>query len=332
MRIALIALVALLITGPVVGQAPTAQLPTIAELQEKLKAGKTAEVLTSVTKLLALRGDAAKAYDRSDLFSLRGEATLRNKTIPPAADAFASAAKEATDPKKKAIARGTEILLRKSKTTGYTPKPQARTAAGPSTRPTGPIPIIEEEDRKQALAALYTDEMTVLEPKLKAAGAGNTLIPVIEVARSLSDLGAIEMAGTGANEQTKTVGGNLGKHAHTLIKDGLTAMTDRTEKIWQSASKTQRVEDQYNTTFNMAGLTSIDANNLKDVIATSEKILVVATQLGEATGSEELKADGPAAEKIRDRAKEVLTFDYANSGRPPTRIPTTPQRPGTPPR
>jgi hypothetical protein len=298
-------------------QAPGVQLPTVDELKQKLKDGKTPEVLTSVSKLLALKGEAAKAYDRYELFSLRGEASLRNKAMLPAAEAFAAAQKETTDAQKQSVARANEILIRRSKVTGYTPKPAPRDSAGPATKPAGPIPIIEEEDRKRAFEALFADEMAVVEPKLKAAAASNNLLPVIDTARALADLGAIETAGTGASTQTKEIGASLGDHAHTLIKAGLDTMRQTTEHAWAQGSRRQARLDGYGNReyqYGMMGLTSNETRDLKDVIATAEKIIPVATQLGDVTASSELKQDGPEAEKVRDRAKEVLAYDYNNAG------------------
>ncbi len=178
---------------------------------------------------------------------------------------------------------------------------------------------MEEADRKQAFGALLADEMAAIDPKLKAAVAAGNLTPVIETARALADLSAIETAATGTNDQTKKIGANLGSHAHMLIKAALQSLHQRTEKSWAAASRNRSSDDRRGAlgdqAYGMWGLTSVETSDLKDVIATTEKIIPVATQLGEVTESADLKGDAPEAEKIRDRAREVLDYDYNNQGR-----------------
>src|SRR5438874_1549053 len=77
------------------------ELPAIEQLKSQL-ATQPQEVLKSASKLLALKGDAAKAYDRYELLSLRGEAALRTKANTMAVEAFAAAGKETNDEQKKA--------------------------------------------------------------------------------------------------------------------------------------------------------------------------------------------------------------------------------------
>src|SRR5688572_2680037 len=167
------------------GAAAPQQLPSVDQLKAQLDQNPQ-EVLRGVAKLIALKGEAAKPYDRYELFTLRGEANLRAKALVPAADAFAAAAKETTDADKKATARATEILIRRSKPLGYVAKPQ-RPAPGAvaATRPAGPMPIINEADRAAAMKVLLADEMATVEPKLKAANAASALPPVIEAVKQL---------------------------------------------------------------------------------------------------------------------------------------------------
>src|SRR5688500_17543270 len=73
-------------------------MPTIDQLKQQLAEGKHQEVLKQVAKLLQLKGEAAKSYDRYELLSLRGEAALRGKANSMAAEAFAQAAKATEDP------------------------------------------------------------------------------------------------------------------------------------------------------------------------------------------------------------------------------------------
>src|SRR5688500_16894818 len=113
-RLNCIGLVMLMFVAPALAQPA---LPTVQQLEQQLDTNPQ-EVLRGVARLLALKGAAAQQYDRYELFSLRGEASLRTKAMPAAAEAFAMAGKETTDPAKKATARANEILIRRSKATG----------------------------------------------------------------------------------------------------------------------------------------------------------------------------------------------------------------------
>jgi hypothetical protein len=244
---------------------------------------------------------------------LRGEAYLRTKAFPPAAEAFAAAAKETTDPAKKDAARANEILVRRSKAQGYLPKPSA------TSKPAA-IPIVEEADRKAAWAALLNDELTLATPKVKAATAGNSLTPIIDVARALGDLRAVEVASGGTGEQVKQIGSQLGDHAHALIDDALKKTKVRVEEVWNSASRTRAQVDnngnQIQKLYGMMGLTSVESNDLKSAMATCEKVAPVASDLAAvAGGSSDLTADAAEAQRLAARAKEVLQYDYNNEGR-----------------
>src|SRR5687767_14169152 len=62
---------------PVAPVAGGVGLPTLEQLNAQLAEGKHADVLKQVAKLLQIKGEAAKTYDRYDLLCLRGEAALR---------------------------------------------------------------------------------------------------------------------------------------------------------------------------------------------------------------------------------------------------------------
>ena len=317
--------------APAPAAAPAAgePLPTMEQLKAQLAEGKQQDVLKQVAKLLQLKGDAAKAYDRYDLLCLRGEAALRAKTNSMAMEAFAQASRATDDKEKQAVARATELLIRRSKPLGYVP----RTTGGPATRPAGakidatvkpqagqpqqPIPIIEEADRKRAFAAMFADEMAVVDPKVQAATKANNLPPVIDAIKSLGDLRAIDIAANGSAAQTKALGADLGAHAHELIATTMAPMDKRVEECWNSASRTTvtQYSDARPQAPGLWGLTSIEQNDLKAIISTCEKVQPVASELATVTERAELIADAQKAQKLQARATEVLTFDYPNGGR-----------------
>lgn len=301
------------------------QMPTVEQLNQQLSEGKHQDVLRQVAKLLALKGEAAKAYDRYELFSLRGEAALRGKANSMAMEAFAQAAKASDDPINQSTARATEILIRRSKPLGYVPKTLPAAPAGgkvdaaAKARASEPIAYIESADRKRAFAALLADELAAVEPKIKAATKSNGLPPVIVAIKSLGDLRAIEVAASGSSEKAKAISGDLGSHAHGLISQALGPMKTRAEECWRQGSRRKVLVDRNDavveTLYGMMGLTSTEQNDLKAIIATCERIQPVASEMASVTQRAELIADAQDARQLHDRAVEVLNFDYPNAGR-----------------
>ena len=315
------------------GEAP----PTVEQLKDLLKQQKYSEVLRGVAKCMALKGPAAQNYDRYDLLMLRGETYLHTHANAAAADAFAAAQNQTTDAARKDTARANEVLIRRSKPQGYLSKGSA------TTKPTL-LPIADEADRKAAFAALLSDELSAAAPKVKTATAGNTLPPIIDVARMLSDLRAIETAGGGSGEQVKGVATKLGDHAHLLIADALKKTDTRVEECWHSGSRRRYQLNADGTRgdqlYGMIGLTSVESGDLNNAMATCEKVAPVASGLAAVAGdsaelASNLTADAKEAQRLAARAKEVLNYDYNNSGRyTPTdgqgQTPVTPVTPVTP--
>lgn len=308
------------------------RLPSIESLKQQLAAGENQEVLRTVAKLLALKGQAAQAYDRYELLMLRGEASLRNKAMPMASEAFKMAQQETDDADKQAAARAIELLVRKSKQTGYVPKlaptaaPGAQPAAG---TPREQIPIIDEADRKQAFAALLNDELSVLEPKVKASAKATSLAPIVELARALADLRAVEVAAGEQAQRTKSIGSMLGARAHELIAGAMDGMDRQVEEIWDDASQQRYSRDRFGyvqRNYGMKGMNSMQAKTLKDVVVTCEKIVPVARDLAMVTEGSELQTDAKAAETLYNRARQVLEFDYANEGRDTSKSQGDPRR------
>jgi hypothetical protein len=193
------------------------------------------------------------------------------------------------------------------------------------------IPIIEEADRRQAFAALLNDELAVAQPKLKAAAGATALPPIIEAARTLGDLRALEVASSGSAERTKEIGAALGGSAHQMIDRAMEPMEKQVEDIWADASRPNVRESRAGYRergYGLHGLDSNQAKTLKDVVATSEKLFPVARDLATVTGDPQLKTDAQDAEKLYARAKEVLEYDYPNEGRDTSKSapqPTSPQ-------
>src|SRR5580765_6335680 len=97
MRLVAPALAAVLVFSWVGRTAAGAEaLPTAAEIHQLYDEAKYPQVLQKLQRVLILKGEAAKPYDRHDLLRLRGETQLHLKAQAPAAQSFTEAA-AATD-------------------------------------------------------------------------------------------------------------------------------------------------------------------------------------------------------------------------------------------
>jgi hypothetical protein len=301
-------------------------LPTMAELRQQFKDGKHQDVLKQIQRLLQLKGDAAKPYDRYELFCLRGESFLRIKSMSLAADAFDDAAEVAKDnSKKEGLARGTAVLIRRSKQVGYVPRP-ARAERGkppppPPPAPPAPMQIVEEADRKAAFARLLEDERAAVVPKLEAAQKGTSLPPIIEVAKMLGDLQAVEIAATGKGEATQAMTTDLAARSHDLIATALNAMNDAIEAAWAHASTETWEVDRHGNRIRMVGRVGLHgdgAANVRFAVEQSELLAPAAAILWRVTQSDKLKHDAEIAEALWKRALYIAEFPYngRRQGRP----------------
>jgi hypothetical protein len=170
-----------------------------------------------------------------------------------AAEAFDNAAETAKDDsKKQGIAKGTAVLIRRSKQAGYLPRPAKREKGKPALAPPKPMQIIEDADRKAAFTTLLGDERLVVEPKVEACAKGTSLPPIIEVARMLGDLQAVEIAATGKGDETKAMTKDLAAQSHDFIANALDTMNDRSRRMEHASTETWEV-DQYGHRGRMLG-------------------------------------------------------------------------------
>jgi hypothetical protein len=198
------------------------------------------------------------------------------------------------------------------------PASPAANAQPAAAKNAAPIPIIDQASRKQAFAALLSDELAGAGAKVKAATSATSLPPVVEAARLLGDLRALELASGAEGGQVKQMGATIGGQAHKLIANAMNGMDRRVEEVWDSASRTRVRTNRagfVERAYGLQGMTSVEANDLKGIIATLEKVVPVARDLAAVTGGAELTDDAREAVRLYDRAQQVLTFDYANEGR-----------------
>src|SRR4051812_3520121 len=208
---------------------------SVADLRKLLDDGKPADVLKHVSRLLALRGKAAQAYDRSELLTLKAESHLRLRATDAAAVAFHQAAEATTDREKQAIARATEQLVRRSRNLAYTPRKVAK-----GGRP-DPIDIVDAEKRRAALQAMFADDMADVAPKVAAAKAANTLPPRFKAIQSARELATSEIAATGSADQVNGIVEELKRGTKDLMDRAMEKTAKRVDQITAMANDVEQV-------------------------------------------------------------------------------------------
>jgi hypothetical protein len=278
-------------------------------------------LLQKLQRVLSLRGDAAKNYDKYELLMMKGEAHTQLKQPAPATSAFNDAAKEATtanDKMKAAVASTSALLIKRSQTFVYKRK-------SPATQPTDKkeIDILDPANRKAAFAALAADEMAALQPKVKGATSANNLKPVIELMKSMNDLRNAELAAHGNNTMSDSLLPPLATHSKDLSARYVADQKMKVEKIEVVANQ---VVDSgpdrrgayggrtYERKYKKRGLNSVDQKALKDAIQACNEIAEGDKQMAEAFGAElgkPLLQVSEDARAVAQKAEVVLETDYS---------------------
>jgi hypothetical protein len=302
-------------------------LPNADEIHELFKDAKYKEALQKLNRVLALKGDAAKAYDRHDLLVLRGETQLKLKDTAGAAMSFEQAAKEAPDDRAKATDAATQAVLKRSK--GLTFTPAAKKGAKAGAKPE-PIDISDPEKRKPAFEALLAEQKEQVAPKLAAAKTAKTLQPIVDALQAAGGLRTLELAANGDDAEVKTMTQDLTGKAQKMMGDAVKDMTDAVDQIEKAANDLKEVMTPVRApggigrpsgnvyaerTYKKRGLTTPDMKELKQIISDCRKLVPAAKELSEKLGDsgEEFKAIGKDVVALGTKANEVLTTDYANS-------------------
>ncbi len=213
-------ILAVLFTLPSVAAA--AGVPSAAELERLFGDKQYRQLLPDLTQALAVRGRAAAAYDRFRLLQMRGEASLQVRARAAAIDAFGQAAKIAPSPAEAALATATAVLVRAS-SADLTYVPRTGTPRGERPQP---IEILTPGDRKSAFAALESDQLARVRPRVQAAQGGTSVTQILSAARSVSDLRPVELAADGGDGDVSQLLGDLGGRAAQLLDADVQQLTD----------------------------------------------------------------------------------------------------------
>jgi hypothetical protein len=309
----LIAAVALLWMSSLAGAQP---LPGQAEIQDLYAQGKYPQVLQGLNRLLALKGAAARAYDRHELLRIKGETHLRLKAAAPALQAFDAAAFETDDAVTAASDLATALLIKRSQQMAYQPRGKGKTKA--------PIPILEADARKQAILALFEDELAATEPRVRAARTAGRLPAIVEVIPSIRDLRVLELACFQKDARTRALVQDLGERARDLMAAGIKDLEPTLTAIETSANDVIPVEHatrdpripggvRVEQRFKKRGIDKKEQLILQETYAACEKVARSCQDMAEAIGAD-LVDFGPVradAGKLARRADTILRTDFS---------------------
>ena len=304
-----------------VASAQSEPLPSIQELQQLQAEKQWQPLLQKLQRVLQLRGDAAKNFDRYELFTMKGEAHANLKQPGPASQAFNEAAKEAaSDKQRAAVASTTALIIKRSKSFVYKRK-------SPTTQPSDPkeFDVLDATKRKNAFAALAADELAVLQPKVKSATNANNLRPVIELMKSMGDLRSAELAANGTTAMSDSLLPPLAARSKDLSAKYVADQQIVVDNIEKTANTVIDVGPDrrgayqgrtYDRLYRKRGLLPADQNALKDAIQTCNEIATGDKELADVFGPElgkPLLAVAEQATAVAQKAQSVLAADYSIS-------------------
>ena len=322
--------------------------PTVADVQAAFDAGNYAVAVSAAAKVTAAAGTSPA--DRSAAYAVKGEAHLRLKQDPQAADAFDRAAKDAPDADTANADLALADLSRHLHGGAYTPK-----RPGPDGAKPPPLDVLGgPEPRKAAMAALFADELAADGPKLAAAAKSASIPALMQAAQRAATLRAVELAGTGSDEKSGPPLSALSDHARDLlaatasdlakrVADTRAAADVKTGTYGRSADPGTPGGGHYgggaggggSAAPQKVGLSNADVANLKDTQLNCQRLATTAEAFAKvvgdtstatapaATGGGAPPAKAPrswsdlaaAARQTAADAGDVLTTDYGTGGR-----------------
>jgi hypothetical protein len=296
-------------------------LPTSAEIKEAFDAQQYPQVLQKLNRILILKGKAAQNYDRHGLLQIKGESHLRLKALPAAAQAFADASKEAPDGPAAAMDIATEQLIRKSTAT-LTYQPKGHDPAD-KTKPLPPIDILDPENRKKAISALFADELAATEAMVKNARQSKSITPIQQALPTIRNTRWIEMAATEKDDKSKALVADLASRAKSLLETSLKEMKESADDLERSTMEVTVAHVPVNdkqtgkilyfvNKYKYRGPSPRQMQSIQEIVSTCLKIFNSCDELGGSLGATGKEFDGvkEQAKTIGTKANALATKDW----------------------
>ncbi|MCL2641612.1 MAG: hypothetical protein FWD53_12255 [Phycisphaerales bacterium] len=293
----------------------TPALLTMGEIRSLVEGGRYKDALSPISRALALQGPAAAAYDRHELFMLRAECQLQNKDQTNAIAALNHAKKEAITARqfgKLAAPTALAALVQKSVGYKYTPK-NAKEG----------FSVLDLSQRPAAYAALLADEFPQAKSKVDALNHAKTMAPILEAAKLVGTLRALEIVTKSDPPQTAPLVAAVTTHTDRLTTAAIDSFAKQSTDIRNNAQQIVRdtvgVYDQSSQQSwlqprtRRRGVTNQEAATLRSIMADCDKIRASAAEIATAlaTDFETYQAIATKADAMKAKAAVVLNDDYS---------------------
>lgn len=294
-------------------------LPGPDQLQKLAENRDWTTLLKATTRVLLLKGEAARAYDRPAVWQLKAEAQLQQNLFIAASESFQQASEEpGIDPRQAAQCVALSRILRKTDVRGFK-LPPSRAGENP-----GWIDLKNPENRPQAIQAFFNFEYQTLQSQLDKQKPAPVFRELIRIARSARELIPIEQAASDPTEKT----GELIKQVIQLWMDKVNKWIEQSDtqakEIQESAHQLQAIEppsesekSRNEPIYRKRGLTVQDSASLKSIqsecrrVADSYKSLAGIVE----PWPDELTSIPARVESLYALVQKILDDDYA--GVPP---------------
>ncbi len=317
-------LCSLLIASPM-ARADLPDLATPAAVEKLVNEGDFKTALLDISRILAMQGPAAAAYDHFQMQMLKAECQLQLHNLPVALVALAAARKEAfakDTPTRAAEPAAMTRLLQQSKDYQYQPKAAGHPPA---------IPLIDRSQRKAAYKALLADDFPETLQRLKQLPTLKTLPALIELAKVAGTTRAIELIATDESSLTAPLTRNVADQAEQFVDAEIDQLADHVNTINTNANQLEiepyiQPGDYGNSTTRRPVLTRTrrrgpnptETQYLQSVQKTCDKISASVVELAMALifETDTMKAMVAKADALKLQAKNILNDNYLNIPNP----------------
>jgi hypothetical protein len=297
-------------------------LPTAAELAKQVDDGQYRDVLKSLQRVLDLKGTAAAPYNRAEMLMLRAECLLQLRETQGALSTLEAAAKEARgnkdqvpDPDMLGKAVALTVLVNKSPNLQYTPK----THTGPVAPK--PINILDRTARTDAFKALFDDVLPDAKAKVRATENAKTLQPILDLAKSIAALRAVEKAATDADNESTVLVSQLTTRATIMLGNSVADMSAAVDSIAANANQVYTYpiprinpatkQQYFDQGTRRRGLNSDQGARLKTIQQNCAQTISACADLGLALDAvDKFRPIANDADRVTQKAVRVLNDDY----------------------
>ncbi|HEX8324764.1 MAG TPA: hypothetical protein VF595_12725 [Tepidisphaeraceae bacterium] len=282
-------------------------LPTMDELQSLQAKKDWPALLGAVSRVLPVKGPATAAYDRTELWMMKGEAQLQSNQFVPASQSFANAAEEKTAPPEKAdYALAMAELAKRSDAKGY--KTPARQG------PPQAFDIRDPAKRPEALAAMLNANHVDLTQRVKQVKVATESKPLVELAKNIAQSRPLDRVVNQSVAKTDALETELAQNFIDSVTKWSTAADEQLAEILARADEMVELRTQDAATGRVTvsqhrrGVQQADQGAIKKVMQQAEQLATTYGAVQKAmsqTGQAAIKPGEALVQGTYNRAKTL---------------------------